>query len=214
MHRRGTHQASHPTLAGWGSRRRALLGVSPDGRNTVAFRAQLASMGLARGTDRDTTPPQVIPRTTNADVTGLVTFWSKALDADGGKSPSVLAILASPIAVIMSMDTPGDAGGIEAAARRWRTEAFLANEFIPALPPGNVYQRNAPLWHAIMTLATELDALQEAPTKLDIAEQSTADSAKHLAQRLHLETVGKYILIGAGVVGAAVLAVKLMEHRR
>lgn len=204
---------SRSAYRGWGGGR-ALVGAAPiTGRYVDEFTTQLTTLGASRGTDRVPTPPQNIPRTTNDDVAKLVTAWSAALHRDGGKDPSVLAILISPIAAILDTETAGDesGSGLARAAREWRGEEYWVAALASAGAPDAVYVRNAQLWHAMQTLAVELDAIAEAPSKFDLAKDATVKAVKNLPNTL--ESVGKYALIGAGVIGAAIILAKLMENK-
>lgn len=168
------------------------------------FRTQLATFIRLRGSDKVATPPGNVPRTTVGDVQGLAAYWSDALARGATKSPSALALLMGPIAAIMDTQTPGDLGGLDGAVRSWRAEMYwLQRLAAPDAPPAAIYTRNAELWHAMMRVATELALIHEAPTKWDLATQALQTSIEKLPGRLATGT--KYVLVAAGIVGAAVL---------
>ena len=192
--------------------------------------AQLMAMIHGRGEDRSTVSPFRIPRSTNNDARLLVSYWNKALQdtVKAKKNPSLVALAFGPIAAwaSQSVDIPGSLGELARITKLWR----LAAADVDVLAQGNAdatYVKNVDLWHAIFSLGNGLSILMEAPTSFDIALSSTAhyiqnpgeglkktfDAGKKMGEKLW-EGTGKYILIGAGVVAAALTAGAIISRRK
>jgi hypothetical protein len=175
------------------------------------FRAQLAAYTRSRGVDRVATPPHTIPRTTNADVRELVDYWNKAVDDVGVVDARATELAHS----LVLSDKPG-AIGTKSAIEGWYGQATLAQQLIAAGPPGSVYTLNANLWHAIMTLGTALSVWQAAPSKWDIAVDAVEKSAASLYRNVSSSVlgIGKYLLIGAGVLVGGIVIVKVTQGNK
>lgn len=233
--------ADRVAVAGRGQYRRgAFIGASSDATAVTVdiptkgadygdiMNAQLMAMIHGRGEDRSAISPFRIPRSTNNDARLLVTYWTKALQdtVKAKKNPSLIALAFGPVAAwaTQSVDIPGSLGELARITKLWR----LAAADVDALAQGNddgVYVKNADLWHAIFSLGNGLAVLMEAPTSFDISLSSTAhyvahpgegltktfEAAKDAGKKL-LDGPGKYILIGAGVIAAALAAGAIISH--
>jgi hypothetical protein len=200
-------RGQYGSLVGCGARgayMRAQVGAdaAPAGYDDV-FRDQLAKLSALRGVDHVSPsefPLGIVPRTTFGDARNLIAYWTDELARGAQRSPAAYTLLISPIATIMDTQVPGDLGGLERAVRVWRVEAFLASQ-LAGVEPGMLYNRNPQLWHAMMTVSTELAALHEAPSKWDLARDAIVENVKKLPGRL--ATGSKYVLIAAGIIGGA-----------
>ena len=184
---------------------------APSSSYDETFRQQLAKFAKARGTDRSPQPPQNIPRTTLADVSELVKFWLGPVhEYAQAQSPSLLDVAIGPLALFFDRKV-STGGRADAVVQQWLGQAKFVEmyEAGKTMPETAVYPFNANLWHATMTLATELATTKEAPTKAELAKES-ATQAIHDDLPSQLGSVGKYILIGAGVIGGALIVGELI----
>jgi hypothetical protein len=151
-----------------------------------------------------------VPRTTNADVLQLATYWSDRLAH-----------------VKHEM-------GHDGIVKMW--QVALADVDLIAKPgkPDGVYAKNNAFWASSLKVAVQVAISDEAPTKWDMVVSSVKDSVAHLPENLEnaaskgadlvasaahtvgqvanqagkglLSGLGAPVLIGAGLIGAYLLA--------
>lgn len=159
-----------------------------------------------------------IPRTTNADITKLADYWAKQLAAF------------VPKAVLGGKNTMG----LEGQLKRWSAVMDDVDKLARKGKSDEVYLKNWEFWHESIGLATNLAVWEEAPSAFDLALDSTkqalhdlpgriADAAGAVAQAVGhvaheagaglLSGLGKPILIGGGVLIAAVLLLRSGRSR-
>jgi len=156
-----------------------------------------------------------IPRTTNADIVRLADYWAKQLARFVPK-----ALLGGT----------GNTMGLEGQLKRW---SDLMGDVDKLARKGGksdeVYPKNWEFWHESFGLATNLAAWEELPTPFELAFDSTskaihdlpgtlADVAGAVAQAVGnvaqkagaglLSGLGKPLLIGGGVLVAAILLLR------
>ena len=148
------------------------------------YQAQLKFLQGKRGADTLDPPAgfsggvRLIPRTTNADVLQLATYWTNQLGA-------VRHTL-----------------GHDSVLAKWR--AALADVDALAKPgrPAAVYPKNNELWREMWHVAVQVAVSDEAPTRWDMVVDSVKDSVVHLPATIS-EVAGK----GAELVEGAAHAV-------
>ena len=162
--------------------------VNGRGRNTVIgqtyddiYFKQVTEFRKLRGFDE--MPPasgplgnfggiEKIPRTTNADVIGLVDYWNKALNS--------------------AKEVFGHAD----AVRRWKqTRDAVAPYRARPMSLGGIYPNNNVFWREVKRLAIHVAAAKEAPSKWEMAKESVVQSVKDLPGRVYDASTK-----GAGVI--------------
>jgi hypothetical protein len=100
-----------------------------------------------------------IPRTTNADVIQLATYWTQAIGrVERGRRAAGPDGEIAPHAV-----------SLDAEIRRWRGVLIDVNDHAVGHDPAATYARNEALWRAAGSLSIVLDVIDEAPTPFEIA---------------------------------------------
>ena len=179
------------------------------------WRAQAAYLVKKRGADRLAPPPGFggatmdVPRTTNADVLQLATYWTNAL----ASAPKVM--------------------GYDGVKAKWEVALADVNRLAKPGNPGDVYPMNNAFWRRALEVAIQVAIGDEAPSKWDLFVGSVKDSITHLPETLEgaAETgvevvedtahaagkvvaaagkglfsgIGTPVLVGAGVLGAYLL---------
>ncbi|MCX5742971.1 MAG: hypothetical protein NT062_10795 [Proteobacteria bacterium] len=130
------------------------------------YRAQYKYLRDKRGADETAPPPGYpgvsfpIPRTTNADVLQLATYWSNAR----AKVKDVKNF---------TDETP-----------KWKLIVADVDKLAKAAPPDLIYARNNEFWRRMKELAIQVAVSDEAPTKWDMVVESVKDSVKNLPENL------------------------------
>jgi hypothetical protein len=119
-----------------------------------------------------------IPRTTNADVIALATYWDARL---------------SDAQRIMGR------ADVDAA---WKPAMEDVEKLAKPGKPDDVYPKNDPFWRALVDVAVHVAVADEAPTRWDLMIESVKESAAHLPQ-----TLGKVASKGAELISDAAHAV-------
>ena len=121
-----------------------------------------------RGSDELAPPPghtgakKAIPRTTNADVIALATYWTKQLDAAKH---------------VMGRDST------EAA---WKVVLADIDKLAKPGKPDDVYAKNNEFWRELANVSIHVAVANEAPTNWDLAVASVKDSVTHLPENLSI----------------------------
>ncbi len=186
------------------------------------YNAQLKFLRAQRGTDSFEQPPghsggtRDIPRTTNADVLQLATYWSNELH----KVKHVF--------------------GYDGVVARWTPVLADVDKLAKPGKPDAVYARNNELWRELQQVALQVAVSDEAPSKWDMVIDSVKDSIWHLPETLTgaaskgaeliesaAHVVGKVaneagkglfaglgapVLIGAGLIGLFLVARHNHKH--
>jgi hypothetical protein len=136
-----------------------------------------------------------IPRTTNADVLQLATYW-------GGQLQAARRVF-----------------GTDTITAQWRTAAADVDHFAKPGKPTDVYPKNNEFWRTLVEVAIHVAVADEAPTSADLANEAIKDSIKQLPQRLEqvasktvdvvrddvLGILKKPLYLGVGLVGLYLL---------
>jgi len=182
--------------------------------------AQRAELAKARGFDlRDAPPgevsqPMEVPRTTNADVVRLASYWDKALVQ--------LPVKAMVGSVSHTME-------LDSEQARWQAASADVDKYAKSGKPDDVYLKNHEFWRATRSLATTLGVLGAAPSPYELMVDATKQAVSDLPGRIvgAAETVahaigniaheagagllsglGKPLLIGGGVLLGLVLLLR------
>jgi hypothetical protein len=125
------------------------------------WRVQKATLSELRGVDsREFTantggPRRAVPRTTNADILQLATFWSLALikveHRRSAIAPDVVATL-----------------GLDGVKRRWRAILADVDAYAKTGDPRNVYRQNHEFWRATASVAVTISSIDDLPLSLDL----------------------------------------------
>ncbi|MEO7733336.1 MAG: hypothetical protein ABIY55_20410 [Kofleriaceae bacterium] len=174
---------------------------------------QARGFDLREGTAATPGSTMKIPRTTNADIVKLADYWAKQL---AGFVPK---------AILGGKNTMG----LEGQLKRWSELMADVDKLARKGRSDDVYPKNWEFWHESIGLATNLAVWEEAPSKFDLALDSTkqalsdlpgriADAAGAVAEAVGhvaheagaglLSGLGKPILIGGGVLLAAILLLR------
>ena len=130
------------------------------------YNAQLRFLKEKRGTDARDQPPgfsggkRDIPRTTNADVLQLATYWSNEL----AKVKHVF--------------------GHDGVVARWAPVVADVDKLAKPGKPDAVYAKNNEFWREMQEVAIQIAVADEAPNKWDMVVDSVKDSVKHLPETL------------------------------
>ena len=130
------------------------------------YNAQLKFLKEKRGTDARDQPPghsggmRDIPRTTNADVLQLATYWSNEL----AKVKHVF--------------------GHDGVVARWTPVVNDVDKLAKTGKPDEVYAKNNEFWREVQQVAIQIAVADEAPSKWDMVVDSVKDSVKHLPETL------------------------------
>jgi hypothetical protein len=128
--------------------------------------AQRKYLAEKRGSDR-TQPPagfgggeSIIPRTNNADVLQLATYWSDQL----AKAKQVM--------------------GYATAVTNWKARIADVDVLAKGGKPDAVYPKNKEFWRTVMNTSIQIAIGDEAPSKWDMAVDSLKYSVGHIPQTL------------------------------
>jgi hypothetical protein len=187
--------------------------------------AQKAALVKLRGADvrepsADMTGVRMaIPRTTNADILQLATYWTKAL----------IKLEAKRL-----MGGVVNAMGLDREKRRWQAALADVDKYAKTGTPSDVYPRNHELWRASGTLSITIAAIDEEPAPLDLIVGSVKSSVEDLPGRIanaagavahavgniaHEAGAGLFsgfgtpLLIGGGVLFGLVMLLRSRGHR-
>ena len=186
------------------------------------YTAQLKLLKAKRGTDALDQPAgfsggkRDIPRTTNADVLQLATYWSNEL----AKVKHVF--------------------GHDGVVARWTPVIADVDKLAKPGRPDDVYAKNNEFWRELQEVAIQIAVSDEAPSKWDMVVDSVKDSIVHLPQNLGIaaskgadliesaaHAVGKVaneagkglfaglgapVLIGAGLIGLFLISRNRSHH--
>jgi hypothetical protein len=186
------------------------------------YNSQLKFLKEKRGTDARDQPPghsggtRDIPRTTNADVLQLATYWSNEL----AKVKHVF--------------------GHDGVVARWTPVVDDVDKLAKPGKPDEVYAKNNEFWREMQQVAIQIAVADEAPSKWDMVVDSVKDSIVHLPQNLGVaaskgaeliesaaHAVGKVaneagkglfsglgapVLIGAGLIGLFLISRNRSHH--
>lgn len=127
------------------------------------WQAQKTTLTKLRGADVRDPPLKVIggrmtiPRTTNADVLQLATYWTHALaEADLKRR---------------DMAPSGDAlhaGGLDGEIRRWRAVLADVDTSATARDPAAIYPKNEEFWRASASVSVTIAVIDEAPPPFEM----------------------------------------------
>lgn len=187
---------------------------------------QRAELGKARGFDlRDAPPgeigpPMAVPRTTNADVRQLASYWGKAL------------VQLQVKVMVGKISTPAE---FDSEQARWQAASADVDKYAKAGKPDDVYPKNHEFWRATHSLSTTLGILDEVPSPfelpIDPPKQAVSDLPGRIAEIAETVThalgniaheagagllsgLGKPLLIGGGVVLGLVLLLRTGRDRK
>jgi hypothetical protein len=164
------------------------------------FEAQRTFLATKRGSDQLPPPAGfgggtiVVPRTTNADVLQLATYWTDRLGA-----------------VKQEM-------GHDGIVAMWKVALADVDKIAKPGTADTVYAKNLEFWASARRVAVQVAISDEAPSRWDMAVSSVKDSVTHLPATLEhaatvigdvakqtgkglLEGLGAPVLIGAGLLG-------------
>jgi hypothetical protein len=126
------------------------------------WRVQKATLSELRGVDlhelpaATSGPRRTVPRTTNADILQLATFWSLALikveQRRRAMAPDVVPTL-----------------GLDGVKRRWRAVLADVDAYAKTGDPRDIYPRNHEFWRAIAAVSVTISAIDDLPLSLDLA---------------------------------------------
>jgi len=129
------------------------------------WQAQKAALAKQRGADlRDPAPglmgPRMtIPRTTNADVLQLATYWTHAI----ARVEQARRAMGPDGAIALH------AAGLDAEIGRWRGVLIDVNAHAVSHDPAATYAKNEAFWRATASLSVVLAVIDEAPTPFEMA---------------------------------------------
>jgi hypothetical protein len=128
------------------------------------WQAQKTALAKLRGADVREPGPRVtgsrttVPRTTNADILQLATYWTSALAQVeikrremGPHGPQAL-----------------QQAGLDGEIRRWRTALADVDTYAATGDPAAVYAKNDAFWRASASLSVTLAAIDEAPPPFEM----------------------------------------------
>ena len=155
----------------------ALRNIGPGGDGPIAhfdniktyddlYNAQLKLLKTKRGIDARDQPPgfsggkRDIPRTTNADVLQLATYWSNEL----AKVKHVF--------------------GHDGVVARWTPVIADVDKLAKPGKADEVYAKNNEFWRELQEVAIQIAVSDEAPSRWDMVVDSVKDSVKHLPETL------------------------------
>ncbi len=149
------------------------------------YNAQLKFLRSKRGTDALDQPPgfsggvRDIPRTTNADVLQLATYWATHL-ADGKH-----------------------VFGHDGVVARWTPVLADIDRFAKPGKPDAVYAKNNEFWRELQQVALQVAVSNEAPSTWDTVVDSVKDSLTHLPKNLETaaSTTADLVASAAHAVG-------------
>ncbi len=130
------------------------------------FLAQYKLLRDKHGSDDLAAPPGMsggtrpIPRSTNAEVMQLATYWTAELT----KAKHVM--------------------GYDGVVARWQLAVADVDKLAKQGKPDGAYAKNNELWRAIQEVAIQIAVGDEAPSNWDLAVSSLKDSASHLPESL------------------------------
>jgi len=156
------------------------------------YRAQVRLLLDKRGFDLMDAPPghpfgganMKIPRTTNADVISLATYWSKALA--GAKHVQ----------------------GYDYVADKWASVTADVAELAKAAKPDGVYAKNNELWRELPNVSSKITEGDLKPSTTDLVIESVANSVAHLPENIAAAAKA----IGSGASNIAAKAANAIGH--
>ena len=190
---------------------------------------QRAELVKARGFDlRDAPPGEVgeaieVPRTTNADVLRLDSYWSKAL------------VQLKVKVMVGGVPMPAD---FENEQARWHAASADVDKYARSGQPDDVYPKNHEFWRATRSLSIALGLLGEAPSPYELVNTSVdtpkpeasdlqtriadiAGTVAHAISNIAHEAgaglasgLGKPLLIGGGVLLSLILLLQSTRDRK
>ncbi|HEX7836721.1 MAG TPA: hypothetical protein VF469_04610 [Kofleriaceae bacterium] len=146
-------ESPHPSAAG--DEQLHLTAYSHD----ELWQAQKTALAKLRGADVRAPPPEVIggriaiPRTTNADVLQLATYWTHVLAEAELKRREMTP--SSPHAL--------HTGGLDGELRRWRAVLADVDTYATARDPAAIYPKNEEFWRASASVSATIAVIDEAP---------------------------------------------------
>jgi hypothetical protein len=155
------------------------------------WNAQKAALVKLRGADVRETPAGVmggamaVPRTTNADVLQLATYWTDAL--------TKLEIKRFLGGVVNAM-------GLDGEKQRWQAALADVDRYAKTGTPGDIYPKNHEFWRASGTLSITVAAIDGEPAPFDLMVDSFKQAVKDLPGRI------------AGAAGAVAHAIGNIAH--
>ena len=154
------------------------------------YQAQITFLREKRGADKLDPPSgfsgtaRLIPRTTNADVLQLATYWTNQLGA---------------VRHTLNHDS---------VVAEWQVALKDVDAFAKPGAPGDVYPKNNELWRVMWHVAVQVAVSDEALTPWDMTVDSVKDSVLHLP-----DTISDVASKGAALVeGAAHAAGKIANE--
>lgn len=172
MNRRGEY--------GRGQRPRQCV-VIGQGYDDVYFK-QITEFRKLRGFDELAEEPGMyggvvkIPRTTNADVIGLVEYWDKALYNAIPRWEDAL-------------------GREDDVVRRWKQTRADVEQHRSPFTLGAIYPKNNRFWREVKRLAVHVAAIKDTPSQWAMAKESVAQSVKNLPRHVaEASTVGPAVI--------------------
>ena len=140
--------------------------------------AQRTFLANKRGADTLPAPPGMsgatldIPRSTNADVLQLATYWTTQL-ANAKR--------------VMGYDT---------VVAKWHVALADVDQLAKGGKPGDVYPKNNDFWRTALEVAIQVAIGDEAPSTWDLIVDSVKDSVTHLPQTLESAGTKAVELVG------------------
>ena len=128
--------------------------------------AQKKFLADKRGSDKVPPPAgmgggdYIIPRSTNADVLQIATYWSDQL----AKAKHVM--------------------GYDTAVTKWKGAMADVDKLAKSGKPGDVYPKNNEFWRYAFEVAVQIAIGDESPSKWDLVVESVKDSVTHLPENL------------------------------
>lgn len=139
------------------------------------WNAQKAALVKLRGADvREPTAdmtgiPMAIPRSTNADVLQLATYWTNAL--------TKLEVKRFMGGVVNDM-------GLDGEKRRWQEALADVDKYAKGGTTSDIYPKNHEFWRASGKLSITIAAIDEEPDPLELMVDSVKQAAKDLPGRI------------------------------
>jgi len=125
------------------------------------WRVQKATLSELRGVDSlephdASSPRRTVPRTTNADVLQLATFWSLALIKVEHRRRAIAPDVVTTL-------------GLDGVKRRWHAVLADVDAYAKTGSPRDVYPKNHEFWRATASVSVTISAIDDLPLSLDLA---------------------------------------------
>ena len=182
----------------------APFGPFPDAHPEDVYLAEYKLLRDQRGADTLKPPSgfagveKPIPRTTNADVLALASYWGAQL----GAAKRIM--------------------GTDATTTLWQTAMFDVDKLAKTGKPTDVYAKNNEFWRTLSNIAVHVGAAATAPSSWDVAKETATHlpdtleraagkaaeviaDAGHVVKEGVLAALKKPLYIGAGLVGLYLL---------